>query len=385
MPKKMKFERKLARDARKDLPAQDAPPLEALQAPPPEQSADLASQGIELNRGNANQLPLSDVGHAEVEQIGEQLADKGGIDEIRTSPSVRTDETANAIAEANPGEPIPIQKDPNLESWAQGNAEGQPKQLVKDQIRALIRTDPGRKIPGQGAMSTRQGESFDDYRLRALPAVRGLMQELAQNPTKKIAVPDHSSVTKLTEAWAKNGTPDDFSVRPEVLDGEPAPPGSVRRFYPNGKGEWELSDVSLADKSPLQPGIYFIRHGSTPWAQESYDKSNAGQQAIGQMAKHIQSGDFGRARAVAKSAALKAHLSDDQISSAIDASLPSPEQAADLPTHHLLAVASAASPAVRSQYADLINQRITPEALMQLHPRDQRDISSHLQALGLQG
>ncbi len=280
---------------------------------------------------------------------------------------------------------MPLSKDPNLESWAQGNLEGQPQDLVQDQIRKLIRKDTGRRIPGQGAMSTRQGESFDDYRNRALPAIRGLMQELAQDPSKKIAVPDHSSVTKLTKAWLQNGAPDDFSIRPEVMDEEPTPPGSVRRAFPNEKGDWEMSDVSLQDKAPLQPGIYFIRHGATPWAQQGNEKADAGQQAIGQIAKHVQSGDFGRARALAQKAALNAHLSDDQISSAIDSSLPTPEQAANLPTHHLLAVASAASPQVRSGYADIVKQRFTPEALMALHPKDQRDLNSHLQQIGLNG
>jgi broad specificity phosphatase PhoE len=380
----MLHERRQARAARKAAPPGSQPDAADISQIPPipaEESARLASEGVKINRANSNLAPLSEIGKGEVQDVAAKLADKGGLDELKTSPALRTQETAQAIAENNPG-PLPVTQDPNLESWAQGNLEGQPMVAVKKQIQDLIRKQPGRVIPGQGQLSSRSGESFNEYRLRALPAVRGLMQELANDPTKKIGVPDHSSVTKLAKAWLANGTPDDFSIKPSAMDQEPAKPGSVSRLYPNQDGEWELSDVDLNSSDPLPPGIFFIRHGATPWNRESYQKQDNTQSAMAQIGKTIQALDFGRARATAQKAAAAGHLGDDDIDRAIDASLPSPDEAAKLPLHQLLAVATAASPQKREQYAPLLQKLGN---LGGLPPDAASAIQSHIASLGAGG
>jgi broad specificity phosphatase PhoE len=382
MPKKKLHERRAARAARKTAPPGAQPDAADIsQIPPiaPEESARLASEGQDINRGSSTRAPLSSVGKKEVQDVAAKLANKGGLDELQTSPALRTQQTADAIVDNNPT-PLPVSENPNLESWAQGNLEGQPLVAVKKQIQDLIRNQPGRMIPGQGQMSSRAGESFDAYRMRALPAVRGLMQELANDPTKKIGVPDHSSVTKLAKAWVANGTPDDFSIKPSAMDAEPAKPGSVSRLFPDQDGNWELKDVDLNSSDPLPPGIFFIRHGATPWNKETYQKQDDSHNSMAQIAKTVGAMDFGRARAAAQKAAKDGGLTDDQIDSIIDSSLPSAQDAANLPLHHLLAVATAASPAKRKEYAPLLQ---SIKGAQGVDPQGMQKINDHINSLGI--
>lgn len=380
MPKKTLHERRAARAARRSAPAPGAQPDIADIPPiPAEESARLASEGTKLNRGNANQLPMSPVGHEEVAKVAEQLASKGGLDALETSPAVRAQQTADEVVAQNPT-PLPVKQNENLESWAQGNLEGQPLVAVKKQIQDLIRNQPGRVIPGQGQVSSKKGESFDAYRMRALPSIQGLMQELANDPTKKIGVPDHSSVTKLAKAWVANGTPDDFSIKPSAMEADPAKPGSVSRLFPNQDGEWELKDVDLDNSEPLPPGIFFIRHGATPFNRETYQKQDASHGLMANLSKQVQKMDFGRARTTAQQATKDGSLTDDQISSIIDSSLPSAQDAANLPLHHLLAVATAASPSKRAEYAPLIHPLKDAQGV---DPDGMAKIQAHISSLNL--
>ena len=335
-------------------------PIDPSQPPPtPQESAAMAADGVHLNRGSSNQDQLSPEGIEQVRETGDKLAAKGGLDQIITSPSVRTQQTAQEVAAADP-EPPPVSTDQGLESWAQGNLEGQPEIAVKQQIRDLIRKNPRAVIPGQGALTTRPGESFDQYRLRALPAIRGVMQELANNPTSKIGVPLHSSVIKLTKGWLANGAPDDFSIKPDQMDKEAEAPGTVARMFPDEDGNWSVNNVNLDDSKLLPPGIFLIRHGSTPWnAPQQQEKGSAAQDSLALIAKHMNKldpGNLGRIRGVAQKAVDAGHLSDQEVSDAIDNNLPSPEDAADLPNHQLLAVTALASPAKKAAYAPLIQR-----------------------------
>jgi len=365
------YQRRLKKSAAKPIPS--APPA-------PEETEALAAAGVPINRGNSNQQPMSDEGVAQEQDIAAKLAARGGFDRGVTSPAVRTQQTMDAIQGANP-QPLPMQQDPNLESWAQGNLEGQPKAAVRQQIRDLIRQNPGLKIPGQGAMSTRPGESFDDFRTRALSSVRGLMQMLADDPTQKIIAPVHSSVKKLARAWIANGTPDDLSVDPAAMDDQGEQPGRVDQLSPTQDGKWSLDEVNPDDPTPLQPGIYLPSHGLTPSNAKTYEAANSGQEALKQIAGHTKSFDFNRLKVVAQKAAQAGHLSDDQISQAIDRSLPDATAAQDLPLNKLLAVASV-SPTKRAEYAPIIQQRMK-DAAQQLPPQALAQIQQHLRLIGL--
>lgn len=251
----------------------------------------MAATGEVINRGSSTDDQLSPEGVEQMKDTAQKLADKGGLDSLHASDSARAMQSAQEVSSADPKSP-PITPDANLESWAQGNLEGQPEAAVKKQIRDLIRNNPRAVIPGQGALTKRPGESFDQYRLRALPAIRGVMQELANNPASKIGVPLHSSVIKLTKGWLANGAPDDFSIKPDAMDKEAEAPGTVSRLFPSPKGDWEIKDVNLDDKQPLQSGIYLIRHGATPWTPPgTQEKGSAAQDALALIAKHSKTID----------------------------------------------------------------------------------------------
>jgi broad specificity phosphatase PhoE len=145
MPKKKLHERRAARAARKTASPSAQPDAADISQIPPipiAESNQLASEGVELNRGSSTNQSLSDVGKKEVQQLAERLAAKGGVDEIQTSPALRAEQTAQAVAENNPI-PVPVSENPDLQSWAQGNLEGQPMVAVKKQIQDLIRNQPG--------------------------------------------------------------------------------------------------------------------------------------------------------------------------------------------------------------------------------------------------
>lgn len=352
----------------------DTPP------PPPEVSTQMVADGKDIVRGNSNQIPLSPQGQDEARDTGEKLAAKGGLDQIKTGGSVRGDQTADAIAAANP-KPIKAEHDGDLQSRAMGNLEGEEATpSVKAQIDDLIRKNPSYKIPGQGAMSNRPGESFDDFRVSRLSAVRGAMQELAENPQAKLGRVTHSQVTKLVQGWLDKGAPDDFSVNPEAMRDKTEEPGQVSRLFPDDKGKWKLTEVNLDDQKPLDPGVYLIRHGMTPWNKETYEKANGQQDAIAEITKHTKGMNWKGVRDAAEKAGTGGHLSDDQISDTVDAALPEPEKAAKLPLHRLMAVAAAASPEKRQQYAPLIQNY---PGLDTLHEYDRSDIADHLKLIGL--
>jgi broad specificity phosphatase PhoE len=263
---------------------------------------------------------------------------------------------------------------------------------VKDQIRNLVQNNPSMKIPGKGALASRPGESFDDFRTSRLSAIRGLMQEIANDPTKKLGRVTHSQVIKLTKAWLANGAPDDLSIKPEEMTDKSEPPGSAVRLWPDSDGNWQLSDVNLDDKNPLPPGGYLIRHGMTPWNKETYSSQNGKSSgssgpsgrdpidSIQQIARYTKSKDFGRALAVAQKAKSSGDLSDDEISGAIDSGIPSPEEASDLPMHQILALGTAASP--DKGYQPLL-QRYFGDNLSQLPDDARSQLSSHLRKIGI--
>lgn len=389
MPKRMKHERSGARKRELaatrgtlgdfgELPPQEIP-AEAVTSPPsPLASRDLALGGEHLVRGNSNRQPLTPEGQATVAQTGQELAQAGGVDKIISSSAERATGTAAALQAQDPNSP-PISEDPNLESHALGQLEGEPKTPeVKRFLAELIRKRPNLRIPGQGALSSRPGESFNEYRQRALSAVRGIMQELAENPTERIAVPTHSQIIKLVRAWVANGHPDDLSVSPDVfLKQSPDKPGSIERFAPDASGNWHIEPFTpTAGKFPAG-SIYFVEHGQTD--STTHDRVSAGQAARAQIIKYVRSMDFGRARAVAQKAVSSGQLSDQDVEEALDESLPSDSELQNLPPNRILDIASAASSERRKQLRPLLDQ--TFGDLSGLPPDAQSALSEHLRKL----
>ncbi len=361
----------------------EAIPHEAITDPPSPGAVEaMAGGGEDLVRGNSNQAPLLPEGHRQVAKTGAGLAALGGVDQIIGSDAQRTRETAQAVQDADPNAP-PIATDPALESHALGNLEGEPKTAnVKKFLADLIRKHPDYRIPGQGAMSNRPGESFNEFRVRALSAVRGIMQNLAQNPIQAIAVPKHSQVSKLVKAWIAKGMPDDLSVDPKVMTEDSAPkPGEVERFAPDAQGEWTLEKFDPATAGALPKGsIYFIEHGETPAMAAKSGTITAGQKVRGQIVAAIREGDWKAAQKFAQTASANKLLTDAQIDEAIDEAIPGPEEAAQLPPHHLLPMVSAASPGKRAQLMPVLHQ--TFGEMAGASPAAVQALRSHIGRLG---
>lgn len=357
-------------------------PHEAVTDPPgPGATSAIAAGGEDVVRGNSNEQPLTPKGRATVAKTAAGLASLGGVDQIIGSDAQRTRETAHALQQADPNAP-PVSTHPGMESHAFGNLEGEPKTPgVKKFLADLIRKSPDYRIPGQGAMSSRAGESFNDFRARALSAVRGVMQTLADDPEQAIAVPKHSQVSRLVAAWVANGLPDDLSVDPAVMTKEmPMKPGEVERFYPDPKGQWHIEKfdpqtaTSLPDRS-----IYFVEHGETPATSAKSSQVSAGQKARAKIIAAVRGGDWQGALYAARKASSLKQLSDEDISQAIDEAIPGPEEAANLQPHHVLSMATAASPAKRAQLMPVLNQHFRD--LSSVSPDGQQALQAHISRL----
>lgn len=369
MPKKMKFERDLARKARAGaqitgpgdfgaLPPESIPHEATTDPPGGDVTAQMAAGGQDVVRGNSNQQHLTAKGMASVAKTGADLAKLGGVDQIIGSDAQRTQDTAQALQATDPKHP-PVKTDPNLESHAMGNLEGEPRTPgVRKFIADLVRKAPDYRIPGQGALTSKPGESFNEFRVRALSAVRGVMQTLAQNPVQAIAVPKHSQVSRLVMAWVAAGLPDDLSVDPKVMASEDysPKPGEIEKFAPDAEGNWQITPFDPEKESSLPKGaIYFVEHGETPSTAAKSGQVSAGQRARAQILSAVRAGDWKGAQKAAKSAS--GLLSDDEISQAIDEALPSGDEAAQLEPHQVLPMASAAGPAKRAELLPVVQQK----------------------------
>lgn len=350
-------------------------------APPPTATAEMAAGGEDVVRGNSNSQGLKPEGSARVRRTGRALARAGGVDQIMPSSAERTMETAQAIQDADPNAP-PISPQPGLESHALGNLEGEPKTPgVRKFLSDLVRKNPDFRIPGQGALSNRPGESFNDFRLRALGSVRGIMQALAENPHQAIAVPKHSQVSKLIEAWLAKGAPDDLSVDPNVMTRDHAPkPGEVEKLAPGENGEWALEKFNPETARDLPKGaIYLIEHGETPSTAAKSMQVSAAQKSRAQIIAAIRKGDWKTAKKVAHQASA-AGLSDAEIDSAIDEAIPTLEDARNLSPADLLTMASASNQNRRGELAPLLKRHFSD--LSGLDPHSAGMLKAHLGRLG---
>lgn len=349
------------------IPTQSIPHQAITDAPPPLATTTMAQGDEPVVRGNSNLQPMNATGHATARKVGQQLARLGGPDEIIPSSSQRTVDTAQEVGAQTGARMAP--PNPGLESHAMGNLEGEPKTPeLRKYIADLMRNSPGTKIPGQGAMSNRPGESFDEFRVRALSAVRGLLQRLASNPSSRILVPTSTQVIRLIEAWAALGCPDDLSVDTNAyLKDTPGKPGDIVRFWPEQDGKWKLTPFKPASATEFPPGLYFMRHGETDSVQALH--AEAHQKARAQVIAHVRAGKWKEARDTVKAAVGSGLLSDEDAGNAVDMALPNAQDAARLAPHELLSAVSAAGPQKRQELMPVLNSRLgtmqgaSPEAV----------------------
>jgi broad specificity phosphatase PhoE len=335
----------------------------------------MAGGNEDIVRGNSNQQPLNTLGHTTASHVGQSLARLGGPDQILPGGSRRTVETGQDVSRQT-GAPMGP-PNPNLESHAMGNLEGEPKTPeVKKYLASLVKNQPNVKIPGQGAMSNRPGESFNEFRVRALSAVRGLMQRLASNPNQRILVPISTQVIRLVEAWAALGCPDDLAVSPdEFLKERNAKPGEIDRFFPSSPdANWKMTPFKPEGAKEFPPGIYFMRHGETDSVQEA--KANAHQKASAQLVAHVRAGRYKEARDTAKHAIGNGLMSEDDAGQMVDLALPNANDAERLPPDQLLSAVSAAGPQKQAELMPVLQRKLG--TMQGMSPEGQQAIRTHL-------
>jgi len=215
-------------------------------------------------RGQADG-PLTPKGRGEARQIGEDFARKGGLSCLYLSTAKRAKETADYLVKANPSTDLETPSHDIL-SWSLGDLEGEPTVEAQPKLAAFIKYLPDVAPPGKSPLSGKRGESFDDFRWRALPYIGKQMAEWNANKKLKLGILTHHRVVRLLMAWVKGGLSPfmDVDTADMSREYEAGRPGSVWCFRPTGTGRlWSMTPVNMASEGKLEPAVYIVRHCST--------------------------------------------------------------------------------------------------------------------------
>lgn len=218
-------------------------------------------------RGTSD-LPLNQEGLQQAQERAQQIATKGGMDVLVTSPLQRAKNTAAAISKASGG--TPITEDERAMPWHLGMFEGEPVDKVKNYIAKFANDHPDNPVPGRGPLSVRDGESFNSFKQRFVGGLlKPLMEAHAQDPQSKVGIVTHLRDILAAKAWVENGARKDLQFDHHDLNYESnsnkeEKPSTVFSVKPEGD-KWAFNEEDTEDPKPFDPGIYFIRHGETDW------------------------------------------------------------------------------------------------------------------------
>lgn len=218
-------------------------------------------------RGSTD-LPLNPDGLTQADERGQQIAAKGGMDMLITSPLQRARNTAIAISRYSGGTPIHV--DERAMPWSLGMFEGEPVDNVQKFIAKMANEHPEQKVPGESPTSTRPGESFNDFKNRWIGGLLApLMEAHVKDPSGKIGIVTHLRDILAAKSWIENGARRDLQfdhhdVNYEARTAKEEKPSSMFKVSPDGD-KWKFEDEDPADPKPFSPAIYFIRHGETDW------------------------------------------------------------------------------------------------------------------------
>ena len=139
--------------------------------------------------GRTPGIPLDDRGREQATALATRLAEVR-LDAIITSPLERCRETAEAIAAARGGEPLPVKEDEQFAEVNYGDWTGQPlKRLAKEPLWRVVQAHPSAvRFPGEDA------ESLLEVQHRAVQAVREWNARLGQDAVYLIC--SHGDVIK---------------------------------------------------------------------------------------------------------------------------------------------------------------------------------------------
>lgn len=183
-----------------------------------------AANSVERIRGHQD-IPLDDKGKREAVALGAQFGSMG-IQKVYTTDLKRGTEVAMNIARVAK---VPLIKTFDLRPWNLGVLTNKEVDKVLPVMNKLVeRSDV--PIPN--------GESFDTFRMRYLPVLKGLLDEAARSPKPIVAV-THSRNIQLARAWDKAGRPDDYSFDlGRMMDyKDEVPPGHALELEPQGNIE----------------------------------------------------------------------------------------------------------------------------------------------------
>lgn len=139
--------------------------------------------------GRTPGIPLDDRGREQAAALAGRLAETR-LDAIVTSPLERCRQTAEAIAAARDGEPLPVKEDGQFAEVNYGDWTGQPlKRLAKDPLWRVVQAHPSAvRFPGEDA------ESLLEVQHRAVQAVREWNARLGKDAVYLIC--SHGDVIK---------------------------------------------------------------------------------------------------------------------------------------------------------------------------------------------
>lgn len=139
--------------------------------------------------GRTPGIPLDDRGRGQAAALAARLAEVR-LDAIVTSPLERCRQTAEAIAAARGGEPLPVKEDDQFAEVNYGDWTGQPlKRLAKEQLWRVVQAHPSAvRFPGE------DGESLLAVQHRAVQAVREWNARLGKDAVYLIC--SHGDVIK---------------------------------------------------------------------------------------------------------------------------------------------------------------------------------------------
>ena len=139
--------------------------------------------------GRTPGIPLDDRGREQAAALAARLAEVR-LDAIVTSPLERCRQTAEAIAAARDGEPLPVKEDGQFAEVNYGDWTGQPlKRLAKDPLWRVVQAHPSAvRFPGEDA------ESLLEVQHRAVQAVREWNARLGKDAVYLIC--SHGDVIK---------------------------------------------------------------------------------------------------------------------------------------------------------------------------------------------
>jgi len=214
----------------------------------------------------SSEIPLAPEGREQAIKLA--MRNAGQFHKIYSSSLGRTKDTAAALLAANPNAQIHVTDE--LHPWRLGGDEGKPVDDVISDMHDRVENRPDTPATkGRGPLSTKDGESFNEFKNRSLDAVRAALAD--HQPGERTALVTHYRNIRAVQAWLNKGAPANNEIDTKTMTQKgDSNPGDMFYMHPGSK---TLMKVDRAD----QPGVYLIRHGATAWNEDTNEpqKGNA--------------------------------------------------------------------------------------------------------------